>query len=80
MGLRQGMGESLAVDRERSSGRDLIGVGAAHDERAEPPHFRVQQADGVRSGVVGAEGIGADQLGQPVGPVRVGSPFGAHLV
>ena len=31
-------------------------------------------------GVVGAEGIGAHQFGQPVGLVGLGLPFGSHLV
>ena len=40
-------GEAVAVDRERAAGRDLVGVGAAHDERAQRPHLGVQHADGV---------------------------------
>ena len=32
------------------------------------------------SAIVGTEGIGADQLGQPVGLVRLGLPLGPHLV
>ena len=31
-------------------------------------------------GVVGTEGIGADQLGQGIGMVGVGGAHGAHLV
>ena len=40
----------------------------------------MQQADGVVGGVVGAERVGADELGQAVGAVRLGHPQRAHLV
>ena len=40
----------------------------------------VQQADGIGLGVVGTEGVGADELRQPVGLVRVGAANGPHLV
>ena len=77
---RHGGGKALAVDRQRAAGRHLVGVGRAHDQRAEPPHFGMQQADGIVGGVVGAEGIGADQLGQAIGLMRLGHPHRAHLV
>ena len=60
-----GGGKAVAVDRQRAARRHLIGVGGAHDERAEPPHLGVQQADRVVLVIVGAEGIGADQFGEP---------------
>jgi hypothetical protein len=40
----------------------------------------VKQPDGVVQRVVGAEGVGADQLGEPIGLVRVGAAHGPHLV
>ena len=46
---RDGGGKAVAVDRERAAGRHLVGVGRAHDQRAEPAHLLVQQADGVVS-------------------------------
>ena len=58
-------GEAVAVDRERAARRQLVRVGGAHDQRAAAPHLLVQQADGVVLGIVGAERVGADQLGQP---------------
>ena len=58
-------GKAVAVDRQRAAGRHLIGVGRAHDQRAEPAHLLVQQADRVVLLVVGAERIGADQFGEP---------------
>jgi hypothetical protein len=57
-----------------------VAVGRAHDQRAGAPHLLVQEADGVVGGVVGAEGIGADELGQPVGLVRLGAAYAPHLV
>ena len=43
-------------------------------------HLLVQQADGVVLRIVGAEGVGADQLGQAVGLVRLGAAHRPHLV
>ena len=40
-------GETVAVDRQRAAGRQLVGVGRAHHQRVEPAHFGMQQADGV---------------------------------
>ena len=44
---RDRRGKAVAVDRQRAAGRHLIGVGGAHDQRAEPAHLLMQQADGV---------------------------------
>ena len=78
--LGDGGGKSVAVHRQRAAGRHLIGVGGAHDQRAQPAHFGVQQPDRVVGGVVGAERIGADEFGEAVGAVGLGHPAGAHLV
>ena len=40
----------------------------------------MQQPDGVVGGVIGTEGIGANQLGETVGAVGLGHTVGAHLV
>ena len=72
--------EALAIDRQRAPSGHLICIRRAHDERAEPPHFPMDQADGVLVGIVGAERVRADELGQPVGLVGVGAPLRAHLV
>ena len=77
---RHGRGKSVAVDRQRAAGRHLVAVGRAHDQRAEPAHFRVQQADRVVILVVGAERIRADQFGVAVGLVRGGRAQRPHLV
>jgi hypothetical protein len=72
--------EAVAIDRERSAGGQGIGVGHLHDQRAAAPHFLMQQPDGVLVFVVGAETIGAHQLRQTVGLVRIGATNGAHFV
>ena len=77
---RDGGGKAVAVDRERAAGRHLVGVGRAHDQRAEPAHLGVQQADGVVVRVVGAERVRADELGEAVGLVRGGRAQRPHLV
>ena len=79
-GFRYGGGKRVPVDRERAAGGNLVGVGAGQDQRAATAHLLVQQADRVIGGIVGAEGIGAHQLGKPVGLVGIGAAFGAHFV
>ena len=70
--------EPDAIDRERGAGRDACGVGGAHHQRAEPPHFFLQQADGVIQ-LVAAERVAAHQLGEPVGLVHERRPDRPHL-
>ena len=69
--LRDDLGEALAIDGERGAGRHAARLGGAHHQRAEPPHLLLQQADGVIE-LVAAEGVAADQLGEPVGLVDGG--------
>ena len=45
-------------------------VGSAHDQRTERAHLLVEQADRIVLGIVGAEAVRADHLGEPVGLVR----------
>ena len=78
--LRDGRGKAVAIDRQRAAGRNLMGVGGPHDQRAEPPHFLMQQADGVGFPVVGAERVGAHQFGQAVGLVDLGAAHRPHFV
>ncbi len=72
--------EVIAVDGQRPAGGQLVAVARRHDQRAGAAHLLVQQADGVGGGIVGAEAVGADQLGEAVGLVRLGAAVGAHLV
>ena len=62
-------GEAVAIDRQRAAGGHLVGIRRAHDQRAEPAHLRMQQADGVVLVVVGAERVRADELGERGGLV-----------
>ena len=72
--------EMIAIDRQRAAGGQLVGVAGGHDQRAGAAHLLMQQADRVGGGIVGAERVGADQLGEAVGLVRLGAAIGAHLV
>ena len=63
-------GEGFAVDRQRRAGGDAVLVGGAHDQRAQRAHFLVEQADRIVLGIVGAEAVRADHLGEAVGLVR----------
>ena len=78
--LGDGLREALAVDGERAAGGHLVRIAHAHDERVRHAQLRVQQADGIGVGVVRAERVGADELGQAVRLVRVGAAHGPHLV
>ena len=75
-----GSRKAVAVDRQRAAGRHLVGVGRAHDQRAKAAHFGMQQSDRIVGGIIGAEGVGADQFGEPLGAVRFRHPVRPHLV
>ena len=77
---RHGGGKAVAVDGERAAGRHLVAIAGPHDQRAGKPHLGMQQPDRIGLGVVGAEGVRADQLGKAVALVRLGAANGAHLV
>ena len=82
LGLQRGgdgIGEVLPVHGERAAGGQARAVGAGHDERARPAHLFVQQADGVVLGIVGTEGVGADELRELPRLVGGRRRFGAHL-
>ena len=65
-----GTGKDMAVDRQRGACGHFGGFGARHDERIQPPHFLMQQADGIFVGIIGTEAVGADQFGEAFGLVR----------
>ncbi len=73
-------GEAVPVDRERAAGGHAMRVGGAQHQRGAAPHLRVQQSDGVVLGIVGAEGVGADQLGERRRDMRLGAAHRPHLV
>ena len=70
----------MPVHRQRAAGGQPVRVGGAQDQRSGAAHLLMQQADGIVFRIVGAEGVGADELGEPVGLVRIGGANGAHLV
>ena len=73
-------GKAIAVDGERTAGRQLVTVGRLHHQRAEAAHFGMQEADGAALGIVGSERIGTDQLGELSGLVRGGAAGRSHFV
>ena len=73
-------GKALAVDGERSAGRQLVGVGRAHHQRTEPPHLGMQKPDGASFRVVGAERVRTNQLGELSGLVHGGRANRPHFV
>ena len=81
---RQALGdrarEAVAVDRQGAAGGQAMGIGRRQDQRAGAAHLLMQQADGVVLGIVGAQRVGADQLGAVLGLVRLGRAQRAHLV
>ncbi len=62
--------ERLAVDGERRPGGHAVRVARAQDQRTERAHLLVEQADGIVLGIVAAEAVRADHLGELVGLVR----------
>ena len=56
--------EGFAIDGKCAAGRNLVGVGGLHHQRAQTPHFGVKKADGASLGVVRPEGVGTNQFGQ----------------
>ena len=79
--VRHGLGETLAINRQRAAGRHLMGVATGHDDGVERTHFSVQQPHRVVFPVVRTEGVGTDQFGERVCVMGVGGHAGpAHLV
>ncbi len=77
---RDRCGKAVAVDRERAAGRKLVRIGCAHDQRAERPHLGVQNSDGARLRVIGAERVGANKLGELFGLMCRGRAHRPHFV
>ena len=74
------LGKAVAVHGQRAARRQLMGVGRRQDQGAAAAHLLMQQADGIVHGIVGAEGVGADQLRQTVGLMGLGAAPGPHLM
>jgi hypothetical protein len=72
-------GKAVTIDRERAARGQLVRIGRAHDKGVAAAHLLMQQPDRVLHAVIGAERVGADQLGECAGLVRGGRPCRAHL-
>ena len=57
-------GKSIAVDRERPAGGQLVVIRRAHDERGKPPHLGMEETDGASLRIVGPERVGTNELGK----------------
>ena len=73
-------GKADAVDGKRAAGGQGVLIRHLHDQRAGTPEFGMQQPDGIALRIVGAETVGADQFGQPVGDMGRRGLFRPHLV
>ncbi len=76
--LRNGGGEGVAVHRQSSPGLHPVPVGAGHDEGIAPAQLLLQQPHRVFQ-LVGAQGVGAHQLGKVAAVVGGGGLFRLHL-
>ncbi len=72
--------KSVAVDSEGASGRHLVGISRLKDDRAEGAHLAMQDPDRVGRGVVGSEGIRANELGEMGSVVGSRRLEGPHLM
>ena len=70
-GVGDRLREPLAIDGQRGAAGTRCASAARMHQRAEPPHLLLEQADGVIE-LVAAEGVGADQLREPIGLVHGG--------
>jgi hypothetical protein len=73
-------GKFLAVDGERAAGGDLVSVGGLHDQGAGAAHLLMQEPDGIKRSVIAAKGVGAYELGETGGLMRLGRDVGAHFM
>ena len=68
--LGDGSGENVPVHGQGGTGRHLCLGSGAHDERIQPAHLVMQQADRIGAVIVGTKAVGTDQFGQPLGLMR----------
>ncbi len=75
-----GLRKAFTVNGQRTASGNLMGIRASHDERSGKAHLGMENTDGVGFCVVGAEGVGADELCKLFGLVRIGAANRAHFV
>ena len=71
--------EQHPVHGQRLAGRYAIAIRRPHHERPQTPHLFVEQPDRIVD-LVGAQAVGAHQLGHGFAGVRGGEAYGLHLV
>jgi hypothetical protein len=70
----------FAVDCERAARGQPVEIGRSQDELTCPPHFFMQQTDGVFFATVGAERVRAHELRKSVRRMRLGPAHRPHFV
>ncbi len=75
-----GSREAVAIDRQRAACRNLIGVGAAHDQGVQLAQLGMKQADSIVRRVIGAERIGTNEFGEAVGAMSVRGADRPHFM
>ena len=73
-------GKAIAVNRQRTSSRNLVRIPAAMINDPASRISACKQPDGIGLGVIGTKRIGTDQFRQTVRPVRIRAAHRAHLV
>ncbi len=73
-------GEPVPIHRQRAARGHLVLIRRPQDEGAAAPHLLMQHAHRIVAGIVGAERVGADELREPVGLMRLGPAHRPHLV
>jgi hypothetical protein len=77
--LRHPAGEVLPIDGESLPGGNPARERGLEDQRAQPPHFLLEEAVRVLERVR-SKGVAADQLGEPIRAMHRRAARGAHLV
>ncbi len=72
--------KAIPIYGKRPAGRQLMAVGRPHDQRTRPAQLFMEEAHGIAFPVVGSKGIGADEFGAAICPVRLGHPDRPHLM
>src|SRR5580765_5214460 len=74
-----GLGEPLAVHRQRGAGRHAARLGGSHHNRVQTPHLLLEESDGVIE-LVTAKRVAADELRESIGLVNRRGAGGTHFV
>src|SRR4029077_16037116 len=72
--------KTFTIDSKRAAGGQLVLIGRSENERPRSPPLLMQQANRIAGPIVGAEGVGAYELGKRRGLMRLGALHWAHLM